>query len=137
EILGAVRPGVSEREAFRAAPWGGEPLSFHPVFASGPNVAIGLTSPSSRRLELGDAAIAAIGLWGGNCARGGIVAASEADLGSESDGYLERMAVPYWRAMATWYEALGVGVPGGEVFDTVTGILEGEAFASSLHPGHL
>ena len=34
----------------------------------------------SRRLELGDAAVACIGLWGGNCARGGLVAASTADL---------------------------------------------------------
>jgi hypothetical protein len=134
EILGAARPGLSEREAFQAASWGGEPLSFHAVFASGPDVAVGLRSPSSRPLELGDAAIAAIGLWGGNCARGGIVAAAEGDA---RDGYLERMAVPYWRAMANWYETLEVGVPGGYVFDTVTGLLEGEAFASSLNPGHL
>ena len=26
-------------------------------------------------------------------------------------------SVPYWRAMATWYEALEVGVPGGDVFE--------------------
>jgi hypothetical protein len=136
-ILDAARPGVSEREAFRAAPWGGEPLSCHPVFASGPDVAVGLRSASSRRLELGDAAIAAIGLWGGLCARGGIIAASTEDLSSASDGYLERMAVPYWRAMATWYETLELGVAGGVVFDTITGLLAGEAFASSLNPGHL
>jgi hypothetical protein len=136
-VLGAARPGVSEREAFRAAPWAGEPLSCHPVFASGPNVAIGLCSPSSRRLELGDAAVAAIGLWGGNCARGGIIAATVDDLTSQSEGYLERLAVPYWRAMATWFETLELGVPGGSVFDTITGLLEGEVFASSLNPGHL
>ena len=71
-IVGAARPGVSEHDAFRAADWSGEPLSLHPVFASGPDVAVGLRSPSSRRLELGDAAVACIGLWGGNCARGGL-----------------------------------------------------------------
>jgi hypothetical protein len=136
-ILDAARPGVSEREAFRAVPWSGEPLSCHPVFASGPDVAVGLRSASSRRFELGDAAIVAIGLWGGLCARGGIIAASEQDLTSASDGYLERMAVPYWRAMATWYETLELGVAGGTVFDTITGLLAGEAFASSLNPGHL
>jgi hypothetical protein len=136
-IIDAARPGVSEREAFRAAPWGGEPLSFHPVFASGPDVAVGLRSPSGRRLELGDAAVTAIGLWGGNCARGGIVAASASDLTSASEGYLERLAVPYWRAMATWHETLALDAPGGEVFDVVTGSLAGEAFASSLNPGHL
>jgi hypothetical protein len=137
EILAAARPGVSERETFHGVPWGGEPLSYHPVLASGPDVAIGLRSPSSRRFELGDAAIIGIGLWGGNCARGGIVAASEADLRRESEGYLDRLAVPYWRAMATWYESLELGVHGGAVFEEITGLLEGEAFASSLNPGHL
>jgi hypothetical protein len=137
EVLRAARPGVSERETFQGVPWGGEPLSYHPVLASGPDVAVGLRSPSSRRLELGDAAIIGIGLWGGNCARGGLVAASEADLGSQSEGYLDRLAVPYWRAIATWYEALELGAPGGDIFQEITGLLEGQAFASSLNPGHL
>jgi hypothetical protein len=138
EVLRAAQPRVSEREAFQAVPWGGgDPLSFHPVFSSGPDVAVGLRSPSQRRLELGDAAIAAVGLWGGNCARGGIVAASTGDLGSDSDGYLERMAVPYWRAIATWYEALTIGTPGGDLFAAITDLLAPESFASSLNPGHL
>ena len=136
-IIGAARPGASEHDAFRAADWTGEPLSLHPVFASGPDVAVGLRSPSSRRLELGDGAVACIGLWGGNTARGGLVAGSTADLTSASDGYLERLAVPYWRAIATWYETLTIGVRGGEVFTTVTELLAGEEFAPALNPGHL
>jgi hypothetical protein len=47
------------------------------------------------------------------------------------------LAVPYWRAMATWYETLAVGITGGEVFATVTDLLADEEFASSLNPGHL
>jgi len=137
EVLRAARPGVSERETFRGVPWGGEPLSYHPVLASGPDVAVGLRSPSSRRFELGDAAIVGIGLLGGNCARGGLVAASEADLGPQSERYLDGLAVPYWRAIATWYEALALGVPGGDIFQAITGLLEREVFASSLNPGHL
>jgi hypothetical protein len=136
-IIDAAVPGVTEREAFRAADWSGEPLSYHPVFASGADVAVGLRSPTSRRLQLGDAAVTAIGLWGGNCARGGLIATSSDDLTSASEGYLERLIAPYWRAVATWYETLAVGVSGGEVFDAVTGLLAGEAFAPLLNPGHL
>ena len=135
-ILRSVRPGMTEREAFHVVPWAGEPLSMHPVFSSGPEVAIGLRSPSARRLELGDAGIMAIGLWGGNCARGGMLAAGEGDLRPESDGWLEGLAIPYWRAMATWHESLGLGVSGGEVFDTITELLAGETFQSSFNPGH-
>ena len=40
-ILRSVRPGMTEREAFHVVPWGGEPLSMHPVFSSGPEVAVG------------------------------------------------------------------------------------------------
>jgi hypothetical protein len=137
QVIAAARPGVSEREALQAVAWGGDPLSFHVVFASGEDVAVGLRSPSSRRLALGDAAIAAIGLWGGNCARGGLVAGSAEDLGAGSEGYLEQFAIPYWRAMATWYETLAVGRPGGEIFATITDLLAGESFSSSLNPGHL
>ena len=137
EVLSAARPGVSERETFYGVPWGGEPLSYHPVLSSGADVAVGLRSPTSRRFVLGDAAIAGIGLWGGNCARGGIVASSEADLRPESEGYLDKLAVPYWHAMATWYESLELGASGGSIFAGITELLAGEAFASSLNPGHL
>jgi hypothetical protein len=136
-ILRSVRPGMTEREAFHVVPWAGEPLSMHPVFSSGPEVAVGLRSPSTRRLELGDAGIVAIGLWGGNCARGGILASDAGDLRPESDGWLEGMAIPYWRVMATWHESLGLGVRGGDVFETVTEMLAGERFQSSFNPGHL
>jgi len=136
-IIDTSAPSLSEREAFSAVGWSGEPLTYHPVFAPGPDVAVGLRSPSSRRLQRGDAAVAAIGLWGGNCARGGILVASSEELTSASDGYLEQLAVPYWRAIATWYETLALGMPGGELFDTVTGLLAGERFQPSLNPGHL
>jgi hypothetical protein len=137
DVLRAARPGVTERQAFRAVSWGGEPLSYHPVFSSGPDVMVGLRSPSARRLQLGDAAIVGIGLWGGNCARGGLLTAADADLGPGSEGYLERFAVPYWRAIATWYESLSIGASGGDIFREITELLAAEAFGSSLNPGHL
>jgi hypothetical protein len=136
-ILRAARPGATERDSFRDVPWAGEPLTYHPVFASGPDVAVGLRSPTSRRLGLGDAAIAAVGLWGGNCARGGLVVRDASELTAASDGYLERLAIPYWRAIAGWYEALAVGVTGGDVLAGITSLLAGEAFEPSLNPGHL
>jgi hypothetical protein len=137
KILSGARPGVTEHELFHAVPWGGEALSLHPVFASGPDIAIGLRSAGARRLELGDAAIGCIGLWGGNCARGGIVGAGPGDLGAESEGYIEHLVAPYWRTMANWYESLAVGVRGGDVFASVTEDLAGESFGASLNPGHL
>ena len=136
-VMGAARPGVVEQDAVAAMPYAGEPLSAHVMFASGPDVHVGLRSPTARRLEQGDAATTAIGFWGGLCCRAGLVATSEGPSGPAGDGYLERLAIPYWVAIATWYETLRLGVTGDVLHGAVTGALEGTGFGSSLNPGHL
>ena len=44
------------------------------------------------------------------------------------------MVKPYFRAAAAWYEAIGIGVTGGEVSRAVQGALEG--LELTLNPGH-
>jgi hypothetical protein len=112
-VTDAARPGVSEQDAVAAMPYAGEPLSAHVMFASGPDVQVGLRSPTARRLALGDAATTAVGFWGGLCCRAGLIAHGADDLGAASDGYLERLAIPYWGAICAWYETLRLGVAGG------------------------
>lgn len=136
-VTGAARPGVREQDAVAAMPYAGEPLSAHVMFASGPDVQVGLRSPTARRLELGDAATTAIGFWGGLCCRAGLVAHGPDDLGAASAGYLERLAIPYWGAIVGWYETLGLGVTGAALHDAVSRALEGAEFEPSLNPGHL
>jgi hypothetical protein len=133
-IVAAAAPGVSEQEAVAAMPYAGEPLSAHVMFASGPDVAVGLRSPGARRLERGDAATTAVGLWGGLCCRAGLVDRPD---GPGAREYLERMAIPYWRAVAVWYETLSLGLAGGDLHDAVLEALAGAGFAPSLNPGHL
>lgn len=135
-VTTSVRPGMTEHEAVAAMGYAGEPLSAHIMFASGPEVAIGLRSPTERTIELGDAVTTAVGFWGGLCARAGLLAHGPEDLRAESEGYLERMAFPYWRAIATWYETMRIGVRGGEIQAAVEEALAG-AFSPALNPGHL
>jgi hypothetical protein len=135
-ITTSVRPGMTEHEAVSAMAYAGEPLSAHVMFASGPQVAVGLRSPTSRAVVLGDAVTTAVGFWGGLCARAGLLAHGLADLTAESEGYLEEMAIPYWGAIASWYETMRIGVSGGEVQAAVEEALAG-AFGPALNPGHL
>jgi Metallopeptidase family M24 len=135
-VVTSARPGRTEHDAVAAMGYAGEPLSAHVMFSSGPEVAVGLRSPTSRVLELGDAVTTAVGFWGGLCARAGLLAHGPEDLGTVSEGYLEEMAIPYWRAVATWYETMRIGVSGGEIQDAVEEALGG-AFAPALNPGHL
>ncbi|MDQ3162269.1 MAG: Xaa-Pro aminopeptidase, partial [Actinomycetota bacterium] len=132
----SARPGVTELEAVAAMGYAGEPLSAHVMFASGAEVAVGLRSPTERPLELGDAVTTAVGFWGGLSARAGLLAHGPDDLSPESEGYLESMAIPYWRAIATWYETIRIGAGGSEIQAAVEEALAG-AFGPALNPGHL
>jgi hypothetical protein len=135
-ITTSARPGMTEHEAVAAMGYAGEPLSAHVMFASGPEVAVGLRSPTARVLELGEAVTTAVGFWGGLCARAGLLARGPEDLRAESRSYLEEMAVPYWRAIATWYETMQIGVSGAEIQTAIEEALAG-AFGPALNPGHL
>jgi hypothetical protein len=129
-ILGAAVPGASEQDAVAAMRYTGEPLSAHLMFSSGPEVAVGLRSPTARRLERGDAATTAVGMWGGLTCRAGLVS-------DQDEGFLAALALPYWHAIATWYETLALGVSGGELHAAVTESLAGTNVQPALNPGHL
>jgi Xaa-Pro aminopeptidase len=124
QVVRAAEPGMTEREAAAAMGYAGEPLSAHIMLRSGPDL-IGLGSPSDRRLEQGDPATVAIGYWGGLCCRAGL-------LDDGGDDHLERIAIPYWRAIAAWWEAIRIGVPGGEIDAQIR-----ELAQPALNPGHL
>src|SRR5262249_26318642 len=136
-ILGAAQPGTTEHEAVGAMCYEGEPLSAHVMFSSGPEVAVGLRSPSARALERGDAATTAIGFWGGLCCRAGLIEDSAGATGSHAESYLDGLAVPYWRAIATWYESMRLGETGGAIDERIRETLAPHGFASALNPGHL
>jgi hypothetical protein len=131
-IVEAARPGRRERDAVAATHYAGEPLSAHLMFSSGPEVAVGLRSPTARYLQAGDAVTTAVGLWGGLTCRAGMLS-----NGSGTRDFLETLALPYWDSVATWYETLGIGVTGGQVHDAVLESLAGAGFRPALNPGHL
>jgi len=111
EILRAARPGVSERETFRAVPWaasrsattrcspraGGRGRAAEPVVTA---------ARARRRRGRGDRAVGRelrtrrSSRWIGGRSR------------QESDGYLSGLPSRYWRTIATWYASLRLGAPG-------------------------
>lgn len=130
-IVRGVEPGMTELEAAGLMGYQGEPMSMHPIFASGKDAINGLRSPSPRRIEPGDGAVAAVGYWGGLTCRGGLVT-------ERPDGeFFTRIVCPYYSAIATWYATMRIGVAGGEVHEAVAGVLAGAGFGSLLNPGHL
>jgi hypothetical protein len=129
-IIRGLRPGLTELAAVGNMGYEGDPLSTYVLFASGRDPIVGLRSPGTRRIERGDAITSAVGFWGGLCARAGLVA-------DDDRAFLNQLAIPYYRGVVTWYETIGLGVTGGEIFDRVTAVLAEGGLQSALNPGHL
>ena len=135
-LLFGVRPGLTELSAFTLYQPIGLPLSYHPVLLSGERAALGLASASGRVLRLGDPMSASLGYWGSNIARGGFLAASPGELPSGACDYVERLVAPYFACAAEWYETIGIGVTGGELFEVARRHLSDPFFGVHLNPGH-
>ena len=134
-VVRGTRPGMTERDVAALMGYAGEPLSTHPIVASGaPGQPInGLRSPGGRQVAIGDGISCGIGYWGSLCCRAGLVEdAAGIDLFTS---YVR----PYFLAQAAWYATIGIGVTGGEVAAAVDNALAGAGatFRPMLNPGHL
>jgi Xaa-Pro aminopeptidase len=136
-VIFGLRPGLSEFEIVEQARLNGLPLSCHPVLMSGPRVALGLSGPSSRRVHPGDPFIWAFGVWGALNARAGFLVHDETGLPNEIRDYVERLVKPYFAAIVEWYQHVGLGVKGGELYEIIHRRLGDPFFGVSLNPGHL
>jgi hypothetical protein len=97
---------------------------------------MGLPSPSCRVIERGDRFTTAFGVWGALNCRAGFVVRDETELPASIRDYVDKLVAPYFRAIASWYEAIGIGVRGGELYDIVHAAIGDPFFGVSLNPGH-
>jgi hypothetical protein len=134
-VVRGMRPAMTERDVAALMGYAGEPLSLHPIVASGaPGEPInGLRSPGGRQVAIGDGISCGIGYWGSLCCRAGLV---EDAAGID---FFSNYVRPYFLAQAAWYATVGIGVTGGEVAAAVETALAGAgaAFRPMLNPGHL
>lgn len=136
-LLMNTAPGKSEEDLAEYLVTRGGQQSCHPYVTGGKNVARGLVSPSAGALQKGDALVTSMGLEGGLTCRKGYLAEKEEDLPADQRDYFEVLAKPYYLAVASWYEAIGLDVTGGEIFDLVNGLLPKAKYGWVLNPGHL
>ena len=135
-LLLGIRPGMTEHEAFALFQPTGLPHSYHPMVLSGERTALGLASSAGRVLRRGDPMSAGFGYWGSNIARGGFLAAAAPDLPAAAADYVDRLVAPYFGCACEWYETVGIGVTGGELFDLVRRWLGDPFYGVHLNPGH-
>ena len=135
--LAAARPGMTELEAVARAGLNGLPLTAHLMFSTGERAHLGLPSPRGREMERGDPIFCALGYRGGLTARGGWLIEDESELPAAAADYLDRLVKPYFATVSAWYEAVGIGVLGGDLQEMVDGMLAESDLEAALNPGHL
>jgi hypothetical protein len=135
-LLFGLTPGMTEHQAVALLGWNGAPLSCHLMLTAGPRARFGLLSPSDRPIERGDPLTVAFGIWGALTCRAGWVVEGESGLPTSISDYVDRLAGPYFEAVAEWYGALRVGQRGGVLQEIIDRRLGDPFFGIFLNPGH-
>lgn len=129
-VLSNAKPGDTELAAAARMAYAGEPMSCHFMLSSSSSSPIiGLSSPTGRRMALGDGVTTCAGFWGGLSSRGGLLAES-------NDPFL-RKAKGYFETLLTWYETADIGVTGETIYAAVEDRLSMHGLRPALNPGHL
>jgi Xaa-Pro aminopeptidase len=136
-VVFGLQPGMTEYEAVELMSLKGLPLSCHLMLSAGERAFIGMGSPSSRKMQRGDPFTTAIGLWGALSCRAGFLVDSARELPSDISDYVEKLVAPYFAAIAAWYEHIGIGVSGGELYRIIHEQIGDPFFGVGLNPGHL
>jgi len=136
-VLLGVQANMTEFEAVTLMKLTGIPLACHLMLSSGDRASYGLPSPSLRKMKLGDKTTMAYGAWGALNARAGWLARDANDLPEDVQDYVDKLVKPYFHAIAEWYETVGIGVTGGELYSIIQKHMGDPFFGIGLNPGHL
>lgn len=136
QVLDTVAPGKTERELAALLSPDGQPVNVTTICATGDRFTDAVVFPRDKRVTLGDKFSVTLGLRGGLTSRAAYVAKTEQDLPLPQRDYLTRVAIPYYRAAVTWFETVGIGVTGGELYDAIARVLPKEEYHWVLNPGH-
>lgn len=136
-VLFGLRAGMTELEAGELMRLNGFPAATSMFLASGARAALGMVSPGMNRIAVGDRFTSCIGLWGALTSRAGFAVENAAQLPAGVQDYVEKLVVPYFQAIVAWYETIGIGVTGGELYDLIHGRIGDSFYGVGLNPGHL
>lgn len=135
-VLFGVKPGMSEYDAVRLMRLNGMPWSCHLMLSAGDKADQGMSSPSDNVIKHGDKFTTAYGVWGSLTSRAGFVVATENELPAGIQDYADKLVIPYFTAVAEWYEEIGIGVEGGDLYEIIHKRIGDPFFGVALNPGH-
>lgn len=136
-VVFGVKPGMTELGAGELMRLNGLPLSTHVFLAAGQRAFLGMASPTFNTIQHGDPITICCAPWGGLTSRAGFMVESADQLPSDIQDYVAKVVAPYFQAIVAWYEHIGIGVPGGELYDIIHSHIGDPFYGVKLNPGHL
>ena len=136
-VIFNIKPGMTEYEAVQLMKLNGYPHSVHLMLSTGERAWMGLPSPSSKEIQKGEAFTTAFGLVGALNCRAGWLLENESQLPSKIRDYVPKLAAPYFEAVVDWYELMGIGTTGGDLYKAVHDKIGDPFYGVELNPGHL
>ncbi|WP_337015678.1 M24 family metallopeptidase [Leclercia sp. AS011] len=135
--LNAVEPGIRETELGAMLAAEGQYQTVVTIAAAGQRFEKANFYPTYKKLERGQPLSMTTGFKGGLSSRTGFVIADESELPDAQKDYLDRVAKPYFAAVARWLETLRIGMPGGAMYAHIEQHLPKAQYGWHLNPGHL
>lgn len=137
DAMNAVDVGVTEAELGWCLTAEGQFPTVVTIAATGKRFENANFYPTHKKVQRGDPLSLTTGFKGGLSSRTGFVIKEESELPANQHDYLERVAKPYFGAVASWLENIHIGMSGGELYSLIETVLPKAEYGWHLNPGHL
>lgn len=134
--IDSAKPGKTELEVADCMRNMGQPITVTTICASGERFTNAVVFPRDKEMKLGDRLSVTMGLRGGLSSRAAYIAEKREDIPEQEQGYLEKVAIPYYRAVVTWLESMKIGTRCNDIYNTIENILPKDTYHWTLNPGH-
>lgn len=135
--MDAVEPGIKEVELGNLLTAEGQYNTVVTIAATGQRFEHAVIYPTYKQVKKGDPLSLTTAFKGGLSSRTGFVISDENELPADQSDYLDRVAKPYFSAVATWLETVKVGSKGREIYQAIESAFPKERYHWHLNPGHL
>lgn len=134
--LNSIELGKTELELANNLSINGQPHNVTTICATGARFTNATLYPRNKKVTLSDTFSITTGYKGGLSSRAAYIAKSADDLPTESQDYEQKLAHPYYKAVATWLSSIRIGMSGAELYQKIEHVLPKSQYHWELNPGH-
>lgn len=136
KVMDEIEVGKTEMEIASLIVTSGQPLSVTTICATGERFTNAVVFPRMKKICLGDNISITLGLRGGLTSRSAYAVSKKEELSEREREWLKEVVFPYYRALTTWLEMIGIGVKCSEIYTEMKRVLPKEKYHWTLNPGH-